>query len=763
MTLQTDANNHTHTTVTDILGRTLSVTPPTGPAVAFTYDPLGNMLTATRGNATMSLTYDKAGRKLTMADPDMGFWQYSYDALGNMTRQEDAKNQVTCLYYDALNRPRGKDYFTNSAACPSDPGSGYDVAYGYDAGTNGKGRRTSMTDASGSTSWLYDSRGRMTKETKVISGTSFDTEWTYNLADLPVTMKYPDGEIVTTQYNNNLLPTSVSGAGNYVPSMTYDIAGRLLTRALGNGLNQTYAYYPWNQQGGRLHTLTTGALQNLTYQYDSVGNITQIADSVAGETSVYDYDALDRLTSWQLNQNSPETYTYDAQGNLDVKNGMELNYNDAAHKHAVTHIGSTQKYWYDDNGNQITRILGADTFNLIYDAENHLVEVKKNSVTISQFTYDGDGARVKSVIDGETIRFVGGYYERKGSQITKYYMAGAARVAMRKYTIPQSMTVEYMLGDHLGSTSITTDSNGAMISEMRYKPWGELRYMWTNAPAETSPTYELTRYQYTGQYSYDAEFGLKYYGARFYDSAVGRFVQPDTIIPQGQGTQAYDRFAYTNNDPVRYKDSSGHCAEESLECRDMLYATLSIPRTTVLQVDLATHTPIKQYDMQVNGEQGIMACGIAAGCGGGASWDEMSAAAIANGYDSEMGMQPSEAANAYKAVYGSENVVEHTAWTLEGIYDSISSGKTVIVDILVTDTGGYHPSAENSFSHFARVLGIDWDNQRIYLENTLPGANFWDLSFEEFLAVWFNPEQEADRIPDGVEPEEETHWGVEIE
>ena len=161
-----------------------------------------------------------------------------------------------------------------------------------------------------------------------------------------------------------------------------------------------------------------------------------------------------------------------------------------------------------------------------------------------------------SVIDGETIRFVGGYYERKGSEITKYYMAGAARVAMRKYTIPQSMTVEYILGDHLGSTSITTDSNGAMVSELRYKPWGELRYTWTDASASTSPAYELTRYQYTGQYSYDVEFGLKYYGARFYDSAVGRFVSADTVIPGG--TQGYDRYAYANNNPCLFVDPSGH-------------------------------------------------------------------------------------------------------------------------------------------------------------------------------------------------------------
>ncbi len=542
------------------------MTPPTGPAVAFTYDPLGNMLTASRGGAVMSLTYDKAGRKLTMNDPDMGFWQYSYNALGGMTRQEDAKNQVACLYYDELNRPRGKDYFTNSAACPSDPGSGYEVTYNYDSTANGnlgKGRRTSMTDGSGSTTWYYDQRGRVWKETKVISGISFDTEWTYNSADLPKTMKYPDGEIVTTGYNNNMLPTDVSGAGNYVPSMTYDSAGRLLTRALGNGLTQIYGYYPWNQQGGRLHTLVAGNLQNLSYAYDSVGNITSIADSINSQTQSFDYDALDRLTSASANGEPgqgayDETYQYDpATGNLKVKGDMTLDYLDSNHVHAVTNANGNT-YSYDDNGNQTTRHIGNDTFHLIYDAENRLVEVKKNVTTIAEFTFDGDGKRVMSVIGGETIRFVGGYYERKGSQITKYYMAGAARVAIRKYTIPQSMTVEYLLGDHLGSTSITTDSNGAMISEMRYKPWGETRYTWTNAPA-TTPTYELTRYQYTGQYSYDVEFGLKYYNARWLDSTTGRFTQPDTLVPDINNPQSWDRFAYVGNNPCNNTDPDGHC------------------------------------------------------------------------------------------------------------------------------------------------------------------------------------------------------------
>jgi RHS repeat-associated protein len=230
----------------------------------------------------------------------------------------------------------------------------------------------------------------------------------------------------------------------------------------------------------------------------------------------------------------------------------------------VTSAGGNT-YSYDLNGTQTTRVIGTDTFTLLYDAENRLVEVKKNSVTMAQFTFDGDGRRVKSVIDGTTTYFAGGHYELTGSTVTKYYFAGSQRIAMRKYTIPQSMSVEYLLGDHLGSTSITTDANGVKVSEMRYKPWGEIRYTWTSAPA-TTPAYKLPNYTYASQYSYMDDpttavtegFGLMFYVSRFYDPALGRFAQADTIVPGG--VQGLDRYAYVNNDPVRYTDPSGHVA-----------------------------------------------------------------------------------------------------------------------------------------------------------------------------------------------------------
>lgn len=123
--------------------------------------------TATRGGATVVLTYDLAGRKLTMDDPDMGDWVYTYDALGNLKTQTDARGCVATLSYDGLNRLTDKVF---SGSCNST----VDIAYDYDAfvdGSNyGRGYRTGMTDASGSATWKYDTRGRVTEESKVVTG-----------------------------------------------------------------------------------------------------------------------------------------------------------------------------------------------------------------------------------------------------------------------------------------------------------------------------------------------------------------------------------------------------------------------------------------------------------------------------------------------------------------------------------------------------------------------------------------------------------------
>jgi hypothetical protein len=70
--------------------------------------------------------------------------------------------------------------------------------------------------------------------------------------------------------------------------------------------------------------------------------------------------------------------------------------------------------------------------------------------------------------------YIGAHYEWtiNSSASKKYYYAGGQRLAVRT----GSSTLNYLLGDHLGSTSITADSAGLKVAEIRYKAWGENRY-----------------------------------------------------------------------------------------------------------------------------------------------------------------------------------------------------------------------------------------------------------------------------------------------
>jgi RHS repeat-associated protein len=152
------------------------------------------------------------------------------------------------------------------------------------------------------------------------------------------------------------------------------------------------------------------------------------------------------------------------------------------------------------------------------------------------------------------------------------WLSSGQRVAVRVQNDPSQSGLYFLIGDHLGSTSLSYNAATHNTVTERYMPWGELRDGTNSLP---------TNYTYTGQYSYTANFGLMYYGVRFYDPSLNRWTQPDSIVPLAtQGVQAFDRYAYSNNNPVTYIDPSGHwmcdpydpgCAENERESREYEY------------------------------------------------------------------------------------------------------------------------------------------------------------------------------------------------
>jgi RHS repeat-associated protein len=456
----------------------------------------------------------------------------------------------------------------------------------YDEGAIGQ--RSKMIDGSGNTEWIYTSRGQVQSEKKTIGSDVFLTQYGYHPDGSVRWMQYPGGnasqageKLEFTYLPQKALESVFSSTNNYLylQKATYDAAGRVDVRSLGapdlasNPLLKTdLEYFGWDQQGGRLKTLKTGiptdltSLQNFEYDYDPVGNIDWIKDFKAGgtQTQSFGYDSLDRLNSAQASGGTggtygPFTYVFSAStGNLTGKEGTTLSYNASVScpagtrsiPHAASSFGSTT-YSYDCNGNQVSKTVQGGTQNRTFDAENRLVGV--SGTATATFVYDGDGQRVKGTVGGTTTLYLGAFFEWTGStsSMKRYYgvyperseWAGSIRIAIRIGNGTGVTGLSWLFGDHLGSTSLAVDMSASRTGEHRYRPYGENRFTFQSLP---------TTFDFTGQ-RVDSYINLLWYSSRWYDPALGRWIQPDSLVSEAtQGVQAWGQYGYCQNNPVEW-------------------------------------------------------------------------------------------------------------------------------------------------------------------------------------------------------------------
>jgi len=155
---------------------------------------------------------------------------------------------------------------------------------------------------------------------------------------------------------------------------------------------------------------------------------------------------------------------------------------------------------------------------------------------------------VKKETVGQTTVYINKYFEKNittGESTSSYYLGGKL-IAQRKGISP-NFELNYVLQDHLGSTVATAQTNGTLTSTIKYFPWGA-----TRSTTGTLPTDK----KFTGQ-RLDST-GLYYYNARYYDPAIGRFISPDTIVPDPANPQSLNRYAYCLNNPLKFVDPTGH-------------------------------------------------------------------------------------------------------------------------------------------------------------------------------------------------------------
>ncbi|MGE0645776.1 MAG: hypothetical protein AB7P24_19125 [Nitrospira sp.] len=270
---------------------------------------------------------------------------------------------------------------------------------------------------------------------------------------------------------------------------------------------------------------TNPLYQDFTYTFTADGNVDLITDPLNGNQD-FGYDALDRLTS-AIYPLDTFTYTYNQIGNILTNTWLVASTftyltsgAGVVRPHAVQTAGP-YSYSYDNNGNQtgITSTLGDYSSSTTFNVDNRMASAVMTFGTTTvntTFVYDGEGGRVKK-IDGTTTRYISKLYEcdTTGSttSCSRFIWAGDTRVATVAVT---SGTVHYWHGDHLGSSSVITDSTGAKVQALTYYPYGDIL---TNQ-SFTTPAVNVP-YKFTGK---ELDFSSNLY-----------FYEPGTITPSSAG------------------------------------------------------------------------------------------------------------------------------------------------------------------------------------------------------------------------------------
>ncbi len=528
-----DPNGNKTSYAYDALSRLTGVTQPGKITTSYGYN--SNNLTSVKdaNNNTTIYKYDDKGRVYQVISPDSGATTYSYDPAGNLIGKTDAKNVTITYVYDTLNRIKKIDF-------PSDT----DIVYAYDTCLNGKGRLCTMTDAAGTTSYEYSPKGQTKRETKVIDNHTYTTEYSYDMNGNIKTIMYPSGRVITYNYSNDQVISVMNNAANIATSITYKPFGGMSSIAYGNGIIGNIGYD--NQY--HITSITAGTILNLSYSsYDANGNIKSIQNLLdPGKDRSFTYDTLDRLdTASAPGIWGSLDWNYDGVGNRTSEaTGTGTNiysyYGGTNKLQSIT--GSLSKnFSFDSNGNTYTE----NGREFVYNQNQRLIRVVDAGVTKGEYTYNGNGQRVKKVVNGTATIFhynligqIMAESNSDGTDTSEYvYLNGQPLVKL------EGNNVYYYHNDHLGTPQKLTDSTGAIVWTADYKPFGE---------ATMALSVITNNLRFPGQY-YDSETALHYNLNRDYNQNIGRYLETDPL-----GLMAGNNlYLYANANSIIYTDPQG--------------------------------------------------------------------------------------------------------------------------------------------------------------------------------------------------------------
>jgi RHS repeat-associated protein len=584
-----DANGRETSKTNNVAGVVARATDQDGKITSYAYDSFGELLEATDpANNTITIQRNVRGFKANSTDPDMGFWSFTYDALGQVLTRTDAKNQTTTFTYDELGRTKTRvDHPGGASNTTTWTWDGPDGV----ATLNNKGQLYRVTSpGSYGETFGYDVRARRSQMQTDTTGGSFVMNYDYDSSTGALnTVTYPSSTgtrlSVLYGYQNGFAKDvrDVSTGALIWQANAQDARGHVTQEQYGNGQVTDLGF---DQTNGRLYSIRTGsgaAIQNLTYDWDPVGNLTGRRDNNQGISETFGFDSLYRLTSVQRNGTTTSTIGYDTAGIGNVISKSDVGaydygtaqpgctYYSNSQPHAVRKVGANI-YCYDANGNMISRSGAAVT----WSTYNYPLTINQAGGNSSTFSYGADRNRYRTIsleggVTEDKLEIAGGAFEKVASGSSIQYrhniqVSGkVVAVLTRNATTSAPATLVsskslYLHDDHLGSLDVITDQTNAVVLRTTFDAWGKRRgSAWESSPsaADKAAIATATRKGYTGHQQID-NLNLVHMNGRVYDPVIARFLSADPIIKNPYHSQAFNRYSYVLNNPLNSTDPTGN-------------------------------------------------------------------------------------------------------------------------------------------------------------------------------------------------------------
>ncbi len=545
-----------------------------GGTINYSYYANGTLKEANYDNIKIKVEQDGWGNKTKLDDPSAGIYQYEYDALGRKLKEITPKGE-TIYVYDEF----GKLLYENTVGDYTD----ISVQYEYDTTTKLPIR---IIGNNGSDSFVYetfyDEYFRINGKKETHPQFTYETHTIFNpstgKADVISTeTTLNTGETVNTAVKNNydsagILTQLTNNLTGQVLWTINDVNPKGLTTQMVYGneyqVSNSYNQYYLPENITHEHNGNEETALNIDYDFDDVkGLLLYRNNTIFNKNETFEYDALHRLTTENLNGNLVNQYTYDKRGR-------------------ITHNTEIGKYQYGSNNYQITKLqLNADGkqlkddrgfANVTYNSYKKAVNIHLENTERINFVYnlfkDRTAMYYGSEDEDKMVRPYRKYYSSDKAVEIKHdvtnntwqvitYLDGdpySANVLQKNTFVSDGGTLQeiyYLHRDYQATILAISNENGDILEKRFFDAWGNLNEAWNIHDGDTDAIVLLDR-GYTG-HEHLQSVGLIHMNGRLYDAKLRRFLSPDNFVQNPYNTQNYNRYQYGFNNPLLYADPSG--------------------------------------------------------------------------------------------------------------------------------------------------------------------------------------------------------------